>query len=73
MLNSKGFYTFPGQGGTRFVNINNIAHIESVSAGCKITLNVKNEKGEFIIFVATLPFGYVTGQIVHMDNYQNDE
>ena len=73
MLNSKQFYTFPtrvGSGGMRFVNINNIASIEDLSPGIKVILNVGTKKGEFDNFIADLPFGHVTGQIVYMDNNQ---
>ena len=73
MLNSKHFYTFPtrsGSGGMRFVNINNIASIEYLSPGIKVTLNVKNDRGDFEIFTADLPFGTVTGQIIMMDDNQ---
>jgi hypothetical protein len=74
MLNSKQFYTFPtrlGSGGMRFVNINNIASIEDMNPGVKVILNVKNSKGDFEEFIADLPFGHVTGQIVSMDDSQN--
>jgi len=73
MLNSKQFYTFPmrfgtGSGGMKFININNIAAIEDLSPGIRVTLNVKDDKKEFITFVADLTFGHVTGQIVGMDD-----
>lgn len=73
MLNSKQFYSFPvrfgtGSGGMKFININNIAAIEDLSPGIRVTLNVKDAKKEFITFVADLLFGYVTGQLVAMDN-----
>ena len=73
MLTSKQFYTFPtrlGSGGMRFVNINNIASIEDLAPGIKVILNVKNDKGEFESFIADLPFGHVTGEMVYMDDHQ---
>ena len=68
---SKGqFYNFPTPEGSKMANINNIALIEDLNPSVKITLNVKNVKGEFISFVANLPYGYVTGQILVMDEAQ---
>jgi len=75
-MNSKQFYTFQtrqGHGGTKFVNINNIACIEDLNPGCRITLNVRNDKGDFINFIAELPWAHVVGQITHLDNNQNGE
>ena len=73
MLTSKKFYTFPtrtGSGGMRLVNINNIASIEDLAPGVKVILNVSTESGLNEHFIADLPFGHVTGQIVYMDDHQ---
>lgn len=73
MLNSKKFYSFPVRNGNmQFVNINNIASIEDAAPGCVVTLNVKDDKGQYIRFIADLPWSHVTGQIVTMDNAQGE-
>jgi hypothetical protein len=52
----------------RFVNIKNIASIEDLAPGLRVTLNVTDKDGKFETFDVDLAFGTTTGQIVAMDN-----
>jgi len=58
------FYNFPTSQGMKMVNVNNIASIEDLNPNIRVTLNVKNDKGDFISFVAHLPWDQTTGDIL---------
>jgi len=67
------FYNFPTPNGMKLININNIAALEDINQHTVVTLNVKNNSGEFISFITTLSCGIVSGQIISMDRDQNQQ
>lgn len=65
------FYDFPTKQGNKTVNINNIAAIEDLPIGTKITMNVKDENGEYISYIANLPWSSVASDVKFRDENQN--
>lgn len=67
------FYNFPTPSGMKLININNIAALEDINPHTMVTLNVKNNSGEFISFTTPLSWGIVSGQIIAMDRDQKQQ
>ncbi len=65
------FYDVTTESGVKTINVNNIALIESVNNGTKITLNVKNEDGNNISFIVNLSYNLIASQITQKDLNQH--
>ena len=65
------FYDVITESGVKTINVNNIALIESVNNGTKITLNVKNEDGNNISFIVNLSYSLIASQITQKDLNQH--
>jgi hypothetical protein len=65
------FYDVITESGVKTINVNNIALIESVNNGTKITLNVKNEDGNNISFIINLSYSLIASQITQKDLNQH--
>ena len=62
------FYNFIStNSGSKLVNINQIAMIEQINNNTVVTMNITDDKGKFITFIANLPYGSTTGDIMVMD------
>lgn len=70
-MNESKFYNLPTNQGSKSVNINNIAIIEDLKIGTKITMNVKDENGQYLSFLANLPYSRVASDIKYRDENQN--
>jgi len=68
MMTSKHFYDFPTNSGLKTVNVLDIALLESVDAGVKITLSVTDNKGHSVVFISELPWPIVSAQIHSMSD-----
>lgn len=70
-MNKSKFYDVTTQSGVKTINVNNIALIENVNNGTKITLNVKNEAGNNISFIAKLSYDIIASEITQKDLNQH--
>ena len=65
------FYDFLTKQGNKTINVNNIASIEALPIGTKITLNVKDVNGQYISYLSNLPWSSVASDIKFLDENQN--
>lgn len=70
-MNKSKFYDVTTESGVKTINVNNIALIENVNNGTKITLNVKNEAGNNISFIAKLSYDIIASEITQKDLNQH--
>jgi len=57
------FCNMPTDQGYKYVNISNIASIDSINNKTFVTLNVKNKENIYISFFVNLDWGWLTGEI----------
>jgi hypothetical protein len=70
-MNESKFYDLPTNQGNKTVNIDNIALIEDLKIGTKITMNVRDENGQYLSFIANLPWSRVASDIKIRDENQD--
>ena len=70
-MNESKFYDVQTTTGQKTVNINNIALIEDVKNGTKITTNIKDINGHNISFITLLPWSTISSEITQKDLNQN--
>ena len=70
-MNESKFYDVQTTTGQKTVNINNIALIEDVKNGTKITTNIKDINGHNISFITLLPWDTISSEITQKDLNQN--
>lgn len=64
------FYDLQTTYGNVTININNIAIIEASTIGAKITMDIKDENGNNIIFITKLPWSTIASEISQLDLLQ---
>jgi hypothetical protein len=70
-MNESKFYDLPTNQGNKTVNIDNIALIEDLKIGTKITMNVRDKNGQYLSFIANLPWSRVASDIKIRDENQD--
>ena len=65
------FYDVITEAGNKTINVNNIALIEDFNNNTRITLNVKNENGNYISFIVNSSWSTVASEITQKDLNQN--
>ena len=65
------FYDVITESGNKTINVNNIALIEDFNNNTRITLNVKNENGNYISFIVNSSWSTVASEITQKDLNQN--
>ena len=65
------FYDVITESGNKTINVNNIALIEDFNNNTRITLNVKNENGNYISFIVNSSWSTVASGITQKDLNQN--
>ena len=66
MIESK-FYDLITTTGNITINVNNVALIENTQQGTKITMNLKDKDGNYIVFITKLSWSQVSSDISQKD------
>ena len=65
------FYDVITESGNKTINVNNISLIEDFNNKTRITLNVKNENGNYISFIVNSSWSTVASEITQKDLNQH--